>query len=187
MQANPTDLQRETTDEREARITESIQVIEQVSAEATCADQPKPCRRIWPGPRTKLALAMYAIAYHESKFAHYVGSGHCEDGPRSARCDNGQARTYWQMHPQTCPEAWAAEPGSHAELEAAARCTVRVFAASARICSAPGTKWWAEGMPSWSLIFAKYGGQECSWPGGAAREITMISIEQKLGAAKVDP
>ncbi len=181
LKANPTDLKRETAEERTARVSEAAEVFYAAADKATCGGGSQPgCKRLWPGKRRDLALALLGIAYHESGLAHYVGSGHCEDGPKGARCDNGKARTYLQVHQDTCPTVWLFEEGSRAELEAAADCAVLIFKKAAQLCSDSDRKGQITRRASWSELFAKYGGRTCAWTGGVERELTKIRVEQLL-------
>jgi len=179
LSANPTDLKRETVDERNARLTMAAEVFVKVADEATCGGaHPPGCTRQWSGKRADLVFAFVGVAVHESGFANYVATGHCEDGPKDARCDNGKARTYLQVHQEVCSVAWVAAPGSREELEAATWCAVRIFKASARICSESDGHGIVVRKATWSDIFAKYAGQQCKAAVGASVEITKIAIEQ---------
>lgn len=183
LKGNPTDMRYETAEERAIRVAWAAAVMYDAADEATCGGgsrEPgwKDCRRTWHGRRSELALALLGVAYHESGLAAYVGLGRCEEGPKGSRCDNGKARTYLQVHRETCPEVWEYEPGSEREFVFAARCAVRVFNASARICSDFDDHWRVVRRASWSEVFAKYAGQTCGSSIGVALELSKITVEQ---------
>lgn len=102
--------------------------------------------------------ALRVHARFETHFARYVGEGRCEDGPVGSRCDEGRARTYFQVWEATCPKAWAEPQGSLAELEAAAVCAARVLRAGRARC---GT---SEGM-----FAAMWGSGRCKLEKAAIR------------------
>ena len=71
--------------------------------------------------------ALVALGWHESRWARYVVSGYCSDGPSGARCDNGRARSPWQTHRSACPSAWALAEEDPRALERSAVCAVRLL------------------------------------------------------------
>lgn len=84
-----------------------------------------------------LAKALAIHGLFETHFARYVGEGRCHDGPKGSRCDEGRARTYFQVWETTCPKAWAEPQGSVAELEAAAVCAANILRAGRARCGTP--------------------------------------------------
>lgn len=110
------------------------------------------CRPVWGGDPLELAAAVVALGNHETHYAELVGAGRCEEMPEGQRCDHGRARTYWQAWASACPAAWAEEPGSRRELEAAAWCATRLMAGGARFCADRGAP------PDWAGAFSRYAG-----------------------------
>lgn len=71
------------------------------------------------------AAALLTIAEYETHFAGYVSQGcHYPEGiPRGApHCDQGAARTYWQLHERACPAGWSCPRGSSEALVEFALC-----------------------------------------------------------------
>jgi hypothetical protein len=165
-------VEPETAEHRLARMQPIAEAMADVSAEVRCVDQPETCRVQWPGPRRELAIAFIAIGYHESGFAPYVGEDRCHDGPKGARCDNGRALGYWQLHRNTCAAAWDSPhaPGSYARLVVELRCVVRAFSSAHRICN--------ENAIDWAYVFGRYGGRQCAWVGGKTRAFTMLRVSK---------
>lgn len=82
------------------------------------------------------AAALIAIGLHESRFAEFVSRG-CSLIPATAgaSCDNGRARSYWQMWFRACPSGWAFERGDPAAVDAFALCAVKHWRFASRICA----------------------------------------------------
>jgi hypothetical protein len=100
--------------------------------------------------RTAVALAVQG--WEESKWARYVAEG-CRDVPQKAPdCDHGKARGYWQFWANTCPAAYAYEPGTRESLREEIRCAARVWTNSTRWCSV------TRGIPEAQGGFAGFGG-----------------------------
>jgi len=150
--------------------------VNEATARATCAGI-EGCRPVWRGSRRTLAAAVLAIGKHESGYAGYVGTGHCDEGPKGMRCDNGQARTYWQTWKVACPAAWSAEPGSDAEIRAGAQCAARLLAGAYLFCAKPDL---TEDQ-RWQRAFGRYAGQGCEWRGGTERVATLHQVLDQFG------
>lgn len=73
-------------------------------------------------------VVLLTLAEHESHYAEYVARG-CALIPATAsgNCDNGLARSYWQMHEASCGEGWSYQRGDPHSVAAFARCAIRVF------------------------------------------------------------
>src|SRR5690606_18816635 len=56
--------------------------------------------------RGQWSAVLTALGWHESRWAAYVHDGRCSEGPVGARCDDGRARTAWQLHRSACPSVW---------------------------------------------------------------------------------
>lgn len=106
----------------------------------------------------EMQAALITEAVHESGLAAYVTEGRCEDGPRGARCDTGQARGPWQVW------QWCA---AH-DMAGEAKCAARMLAFGRRRCH------------DWSHAFGSYatGGRCLAMPG---REATMGAILRRYG------
>jgi hypothetical protein len=116
---------------------------------------------------------LVALGWHESRFAHYVLEGRCEDGPRGARCDAGMARGPWQVH-RWCRAAWAVEDGTPEALRAGAACALRAIRTHAARCA-------SEARTVLDGAFAGYAtGHACAWRGSAAR----VQTTRRLLAAE---
>lgn len=107
---------------------------------------------------TEIAKALVVYGRAETHFARYVGEGRCSEGPKGSRCDEGKARTYWQLWEQTCPAAWAEVQGSQAELVAAAVCAARLMRSG-----------WAKCRTIEGMFAATWGHGRCTAPGAAKR------------------
>lgn len=110
------------------------------------------------GQSREMAAALLTLGEAEARFAAYVGTGRCHEGPRGARCDRGKARTYWQLHEAACRSAWAAEPGSRAETFAGAQCAANLLRYGRWQCG------------SWQGAFNVYAGRRCSDNRGQAAQ-----------------
>lgn len=97
--------------------------------------------------------AALSVAWHESRLARYVWWS-CQWIPKGAsgHCDRGKAKTVFQLHKRACPEVWALEDGSDAQVIAGAKCAVKLLKAARRRCGS------LEGM------FGGYAGS-CGWRG----------------------
>jgi len=111
--------------------------------------------------RTEQA-ALIALGYAESTWSRYVIEGRCSDGPAGARCDNGRARSPWQLHARACPSAWELAEDDPRALERSAVCAVRLLRGARGRCR------------GWLGAFAGYArGASCSWPGAKRRVESM--------------
>jgi hypothetical protein len=103
------------------------------------------------------AAALLTLGRFESNFAQYVGEG-CVTVPKGAAdCDNGRARSYWQMWQVACPAGWKTERGSREATEAFARCAVRHFRGALARCRTRTRLSYIAGG------FAGYRGPSCDW------------------------
>jgi len=126
--------------------------------------------------RTEQA-AMVALGWHESRWARYVVEGRCQDGPRGARCDNGRARSPWQVWAVACPSAHAV-PADHPVVnERAASCAVRLLRGGRNRCRGLNP------AGDWAGAFSSYGrGASCQWAPAAERVATMQTVWARLGS-----
>jgi hypothetical protein len=172
---SPSVHDQETTEQRTRRLQIAAEAIGNATARAMCLEAwaKEDCRRAWRRDRRELAAALIALGHFETKYAQYVGEGRCHDGPRGQRCDDGNARTYWQTWAVACPDAWKASPGSREEVEAGAWCAARLLSGAYNFCKEPAGDGWAR-------AFGRYGGRACGWDGGAERAKLMRKIQSKL-------
>jgi hypothetical protein len=121
--------------------------------------------------------ALVALGWHESRWARYVVSGHCSDGPSGVRCDNGQARHPWQLHRSACPSAWALAEDDPRALERSAACAVRLLRGARGRC---------RGMHpagDWAGAFSGFArGGQCTWAPAAGRARSMSAALMALEA-----
>lgn len=169
-------LDTESPEERLARMQSTAQYLVDAADRATCTgawSQVEGCRRIWPGNKRDLLAASTALGMHETHYAQAVYEGRCHELPKGMRCDNGNARTYWQQWRVACPEAWSTEPGSEDEVKAGAWCAMRLLASAYRMCE-------GETEDNWAAAFRKYGGHSCRSRGAEDRVATMRRVLTKL-------
>jgi len=180
-------LDTESEAERLSRLRGIAQAIDQATAQATCASafSKKECNPVWLGSRRQLAAALIAVGWHESKFAQAIGEGHCDSLPKGMRCDNGRARSYFQLWQVSCPAAWQEPHGSTAELRQSSWCAARLLSSAYRFCSAD-----EENPDPWARAFGRYAGRTCGWVGGIGRVRTMrrvlSSFDRPVEVAVVD-
>lgn len=114
--------------------------------------------------------ALISLGWHESRFARYVIEGRCQDGPPGARCDNGRARSPWQLWRRSCPYAWALAEDDPRALERSAACAVRLLR---------GARWRCR--DGWRGAFAGYArGASCTWAPASGRAETMGLVLMRL-------
>jgi len=110
---HPHYLDKETEVERKSRLTNLAVAIDDVGDRATCAGKydVKDCKRVWPGSKTSLALALLTRGHFESHFAKNIHAGKC----RKWQCDAVKmygktvhlARTVWQLQwEKTFKDEW---------------------------------------------------------------------------------
>jgi hypothetical protein len=180
-------LDTETASERVVRLRGIAVAIDQATLRATCSGPfaLKDCNRVWPGSRRQLAAALVTIGWHESKFAQAIGRGDCQSLPKGMRCDNGRARSYWQLWKVSCPAGWAEEHGSSAELRQSSWCAARLLSSSYRFCFDDDVP-----LDPWARAFGRYAGRSCRWIGGSGRVRTMrrvlSSFDRPVEVAAVD-
>jgi hypothetical protein len=119
--------------------------------------------------RTEQA-ALVALGWHESRWSRYVIEGRCVDGPKGARCDNGRARSPWQLHARSCPSAWRLAEDDPRALERSAACAVRLLRGARGRC-----------RDGWRGAFAGYArGASCTWSPAEKRAGTMASVLMQM-------
>lgn len=169
-------LDTETPESRAARMRATAVYMVEAADRATCTGTWKNvegCRRIWNGPKRQLIAASAALGEHETHYAQAVYEGRCHELPKGMRCDNGKARTYWQQWAVACPEVWSTEPGSEAEVQAGAWCSMRLLASAYKMCA-------GETDNDWAAAFRRYGGHSCRSLGATDRVATMERVLSKL-------
>lgn len=107
------------------------------------------------GNNRDMIAALIALGWHESRWSRFVFEDECEKGKPGERCDDGRARSPWQMHRDACPYYW--ESGL---LSDGAKCAFSLLRYGRSACG------------SYQGAFAVYAGQRCSWKGGIEREAT---------------
>jgi len=120
--------------------------------------------------RTEQA-ALVSLGWHESRWARYVLEGRCADGPDGARCDDGRARSPWQVWAVACPSAHELPESHPVVVERAAVCAVRLLRAAKRRCAG------RHPAGDWAGAFGGYGsGAACLTPRSAERVPTMRTV-----------
>lgn len=119
--------------------------------------------------------ALISLGWHESRFARYVIEGRCQDGPPGARCDNGRARSPWQLWRRSCPSAWELAEDDPRAMERSAACAARLLRGARGRC---------RGMhPAGDLagMFSGYArGGRCTWGPAAGRAQSMGAVLMRL-------
>lgn len=122
------------------------------------------------------AVVLLTLIEHESKLALYVARG-CVLIPATAsgNCDNGLARSYWQMHEASCGEGWSYQRGDPHSVAAFARCAIRIFNWAQKECLK---------KPNHGELEAGFAGYKtttrCDWPGSKGRAETYRRIWGEL-------
>lgn len=117
---------------------------------------------------SEVQAALLTLGEAETHFAAYVGSGHCEAGPRGSRCDRGRARSYWQLHKPACPKLFDLEPTDPSTVPVAAQCAARYLRYGRSICG------------DWQGAFSVLAGRRCADPFGIPRAQRMRSVLSML-------
>lgn len=169
---------------REARLRDEAAAISSGVHHAACTGawaHSDSCVKVWRGSLTELSAGLLAIVEHESHSAAYVATGNCAAGPAGARCDNGRARTVFQVWKTACPDVWQTDPGSEAEMRTGAYCAARLLSSALRFCTEVGEP------PNWPGAYGRYAGQGCGWIGGQKREMTRRKLLVALQRVTVAP
>ena len=153
----------ETADERAVRLEPVAAAIAEASAGAPAGFS-----------RGQWAAVLVALGKHESNFAKYVQEGKCSEGRPGERCDDGKAKSHFQLHYAACPAAWELEPGTVAELNAATKCASRLLASALRRCRSRNTDPLAG-------AFSGYAGASCVAPWANRRANTARVFAGRLG------
>lgn len=104
---------KESTEDREARLGVIAQAIDEAVAHATCRDQkkqgtdsaarasaaeegkPEQCKRLWHGSPRELGFLLLGQAFFETRLALHVHAGQCR--VEIGECDSGRAISLWQL------------------------------------------------------------------------------------------
>lgn len=122
---------------------------------------------------------LIALGYHESGYAGPVVLGRCADMPAGVRCDNGRARSPWQLWARACPSAWALAEDDPRALERSAACAVRLLRGARGRCRGMHPAGDVAGM------FSGYArGGQCTWAPAAGRARSMASVLMGLEAER---
>jgi hypothetical protein len=116
--------------------------------------------------------ALLSHSWHETKWGRLIVTGQCRRMPKGQRCDEGRARTVFQVH-GWCRGAFASPDGSRASLEAGARCAASMLRAGRARCR------------SWLGAFAGMRGSfACTSPAAPARVATMRRVAALLDGSR---
>ncbi len=139
----PCELDRETPEDRRARLEVVSQSVEYAAARATCSGafaEWVECQPIWRRSRSELTALLVTVAYEESKLALHVHAGRCRDHECDAISSGGsivhRARSLWQVHYSPAfREEWENIPGTTLwQTSDAAWAATRVLAMGERRC-----------------------------------------------------
>jgi hypothetical protein len=122
------------------------------------------------GDNRDMIAALIALGWHESRWSRYVYEDRCQDGKPGEQCDEGRAKSPWQMHKDACPGYWKS-----GLLSDGARCAHALLRYGRAVCG------------NWAGAFAVYAGQRCSWSGGIEREATRQRMLVKLRREMANP
>ncbi len=143
----------ESVEERRERLTDVARAIAEVSKNRT------------------EAAALIAVAWHESKFSALVQANRCSELPYGMRCDNGKARSLFQLHKAACPAIWDAPTSQHTRL--GAECAIKLL------------RWYREQCGSKQGAFGMYAARTCLWVGAEKRYATMTNVLEKMRKTNV--
>ena len=182
----PSYSDKETWDERTARMEIIATAIDDASSKATCSDKYNTpgCEKSWPSDKKSIAMLLVTKGFWESKFAKNVHEGKC----RLYECDaykiNGnvrhKARSPWQIQRTGLVSKEEYDKMTTSSLE------------STTMSANVAVRYLSVGMKSCKTIrgaMSIYGGAKvCNWSGVAPREafykkISALSDEQIFAAA----
>jgi hypothetical protein len=163
---------RETHDERLARMTTTAEAMHSAALEATCSgpfEGADFCTPVWQGKPAELVALLGAVGWHESAFAKHVGAGACKPW----ECDGGRARHYWQTQagPRLPRAEWLELEGvEYYPTTRAAYAAARELGFGHRRCRS------IEG----AIAFYARPATGCRWPGAAPRARTYRRLLARL-------
>lgn len=121
--------------------------------------------------------ALVALGWHETGgWARFVVEGRCKDGPTGMRCDNGRARSPWQVHrTRLCSAAWELAEDDPRTLERSAECAVRHLRGAMGRCRG------LHPAGEWAGAFSGFARSAvCTWAPAAGRAETMGVVLMRL-------
>lgn len=184
----PSYSDKETWDERAARMEIIATAIDDASSKATCSDKynVSNCEKNWPLDKKSIGLLLVTKGYWESRFAKNVHEGNCKVYECDAYTVNGsvrhKARSPWQIQRTGLVSKEEYDKMMTSSLE------------STTLSANVAVRYLALGMKSCKTIrgaMSIYGGAKvCDWPGVAPREafykrLNGMSEEQIFAAADV--
>ena len=182
----PSYSDKETWDERSARMEVIATAIDDASSKATCSDKyvAPDCEKTWPQSKKSIALLLVTKGFWESRFAKNVHEGKCRKFECDAYTVNGnrlhKARSPWQIQ-----RTGLVSKEEYAKMNSS---SLENTTLSANVA----VRYLALGMKSCKTIrgaMSIYGGAKvCDWSGVAPREafykkINAMSDEQIFAAA----
>lgn len=182
----PSYSDKETWDERSARMEIIATAIDDASSKATCSDKydAPGCEKNWPQSKKSIALLLVTKGFWESKFAKNVHEGKCRPFECDAYTVNGnrlhKARSLWQIQ-----RTGLVSKEEYAKMNSASQ-------ESTTLSANVAVRYLALGMKSCKTIrgaMSIYGGAKvCDWPGVAPREafykrLNSMSDDQIFAAA----
>lgn len=122
------------------------------------------------------AAELVAVGHHESHFAEWVGKDRCLRHP--SRCDQGRARSYWQIWQVACPRVWRPGLGRIERLRVAVSCAAMLLDRGRRVCARGGDPFARRAVLGSFARYAK--GHGCSWSGARDRYRTFERVRGAL-------
>lgn len=183
---------KESSEDREARLAVIVQAIDDAVAQATCRDadversesskkvkaastkedaetEQEKCKRIWRGTARELGFLLLGQAFFETRLALHVHAGQCR--VEIGECDGGRAISLWQLQSgyHLPLERWRTLSGTDLEsTRESAKEAARALARGRNFCNG-----------SLEGAIASYAtGKSCQWKHAAKR----MSFVKKLMA-----
>lgn len=177
MSLEPSYGDKETWDERAARMDIVAQAIDDASSRATCSDKysATDCKKTWSKDKKSLALLLVTTGYWESHFAKNIHEGNC--GPHE--CDAHKVRNAVYHRARSPWQVQRTGMVTTAEYKLMNSATVESTTISANVA----TRYLVNGMASCNTVsgaLALYNGiRNCTWKGSMNRAHFYESLSKK--------
>jgi len=122
---------------------------------------------------------LLAHGWEETKFAHLVLSGHCDEMPAGQRCDSLRARGAFSLHRNACPAAYRYDVGSAESIREEVRCTLGLLYYHSKRCREHAA------TPLLGM-FGGMGGTGCHAPRAAAKVLAASRIAKELAKLEAE-
>jgi len=167
---------KETKEERTARMTTVANAIDTASSRATCTEPytQDECKPIWTGSKRQLALLLVTKAWWESRLAKHIHEGNCGptecDATRVGNVIVHKARTIWQMQRTGLLKEWEwdnMDGTDYKSTRTAAWAATRILARGKRKCQHPHG------------VLSYYATSRCRWSGAGKRYLFFTKLSKK--------